>query len=428
MSAWADTQPSLRRALGVRDATVVGLSAMIGAGVFVAFVPAAQAAGSGLVLALAIAATVAACNALSTAQLAVAHPVSGGVYVYGGRVLGPWWGYLAGWGFVVGKTASCAAVALAFAAYVAPDGLELVVALTAVVGMGALAMAGVQRTARAAVVLVTLAVVAIAALVVAALAAGTASGGGIDVAGMLDEGISGILQASGLLFFAFAGYARIATLGEEVHDPSRTLPRAIGVSLALVVGLYLVVGVTLLATLGTDQLAAADAPLEAAALRLGHPWLALVAVVAGAAATLGALLALLLGVSRTTFAMARDRELPRALAAVDARHGVPRRAQAAVGLAVVLIVIVFNITAAIGLSSLAVLTYYLVANIAALRQPADQRLAHPAISALGATGCVTLMLTLPRESVLVGAGVLLAGLAVRTIRLRLGSGPSRAAG
>jgi basic amino acid/polyamine antiporter, APA family len=111
---------ALRRELGLADAVLVGLGAMLGAGVFAAWGPAATAAGAGLLMALPVAALVAYCNAISSAQLAAVHPLAGGTYVYGRRQLGPTWGFAAGWGFVVGKSASCAAMALTAGAYAWP--------------------------------------------------------------------------------------------------------------------------------------------------------------------------------------------------------------------------------------------------------------------------------------------------------------------
>jgi APA family basic amino acid/polyamine antiporter len=130
---------TLARRLGTRDAVVVGLGSMIGAGVFAAFAPAAAAAGSGLLLALVLAAGVAYCNAVASAQLAAEYPASGGTYVYGRERLGEWWGFVAGWGFVIGKTASCAAMALTFAAYAAGGSLwaQRAVGVAAVVALSA---------------------------------------------------------------------------------------------------------------------------------------------------------------------------------------------------------------------------------------------------------------------------------------------------
>src|SRR4051812_41522159 len=138
--------PSLQRRLGVGDAVLIGLGSMIGAGVFAAFAPAARAAGSGLLLALAAAAVVAYCNATSSARLAAQYPASGGTYVYGRERLGPFWGYLAGWSFVVGKTASCAAMALTVGSYVWPAH-QKAVAVGVVVAVAAGSWGGVGESA-----------------------------------------------------------------------------------------------------------------------------------------------------------------------------------------------------------------------------------------------------------------------------------------
>lgn len=139
--------PALERRLGTTDAVVIGLGSMIGAGVFTAFAPAAQAAGSGLLIGLAVAAAVAYCNATASAQLAAAYPTSGGTYIYGRERLRAWPGFVAGWGFVIGKTASCAAMALTYAAYAVPDAWQRPVAIAAVVLLAAVNYRGVTRTA-----------------------------------------------------------------------------------------------------------------------------------------------------------------------------------------------------------------------------------------------------------------------------------------
>lgn len=214
----------------MRDAVVVGLGSMIGAGVFAAPAPAARAAGSALLVGLALAAAVAYCNATSSARLAARYPVSGGTYVYGRERLGAFWGYLAGWCFVVGKTASCAAMALTVGAYVWP-GQARTVAIAAVVTLTAVNYAGMRKTAWLTRVLVALVLAVLAAIVSTSLASGAVDASRLDVGA--DASWSGVLQAGGLLFFAFAGYARIATLGDEVRDPARTIPRAIPVALAI---------------------------------------------------------------------------------------------------------------------------------------------------------------------------------------------------
>jgi basic amino acid/polyamine antiporter, APA family len=216
-----------------------------------------------------VAALVAVCNALASAQLAASYPTSGGTYVYGREQLGPWWGFLAGWSFVIGKTASCAAMALTFASYAAPAGWERPVAVAAVVVLAAVNYRGVTRTAQLARVIVVLVLVALGVAVAAAASGGLPHLPEVDAASLVSHGPYGLLQSAGLLFFAFAGYARIATMGEEVREPARTIPRAIVVALSITILVYAAVAVSLLGALGADGLAASAAPLRDAA---AWPW------------------------------------------------------------------------------------------------------------------------------------------------------------
>jgi APA family basic amino acid/polyamine antiporter len=406
---------TLERRLGTRDAVVIGLGAMIGAGVFAALGPAAEAAGSLLLAGLAIAAIVATCNALSSAQLAARHPQAGGTYVYGRERLGPFWGWLAGYGFVVGKTASCAAMALTVGAYAAP-GAPRVAAAAAVIAVTAVLLRGVVKTARLTAVILAVVLIALAVVVTAALAGGTASTGGLTAA----EGVTPleVLQSAGLLFFAFAGYARIATLGEEVRDPERTIPRAIPIALGLTLLVYAVVAVAALMAIGPAALASSSAPLvsvvEAGDLGEVAPLVRLGAAVAA----LGVLLSLLAGVSRTTLAMARTGDLPAALSAVHPVHRVPHRAQLAVSAAVLLLVLTIDLRGAIGFSSLAVLVYYAIANASALRLGVEERRFPPAVAVLGLLGCLVLAVTLPTTSVFAGVAVLGVGAVGWLVRRR----------
>ncbi|WP_456825201.1 APC family permease, partial [Cellulomonas sp. P5_E12] len=386
---------------------------MLGAGVFAAFAPAAQAAGSGLLIGLAIAAVVAFCNATSSARLAAVHPESGGTYVYARRRLGPFWGFQAGWSFVVGKTASCAAMALTFASYAAP-GQERLVGVLAVVALTALNYRGVQKSALVTRAIVALTLATLAVVVVAALAGGTASTAHLSPFPGSD--LRGILLSAGLLFFAFAGYARIATLGEEVVDPRRTIPRAIPLALGIVLVVYVVVGVSALLAVGADGLAATTAPLRAVVEAGSLAALSPVVQVGAAVASLGALLALILGVSRTTLAMARDHELPPYLAAIHPRHAVPYRAELAVAAVVVVLVATLDVRGAIGFSSFGVLTYYALTNASALHMAPDEGRPPRAVAILGLTGCVVLAATLPLASVLGGAAVALVGAGAWALR------------
>jgi APA family basic amino acid/polyamine antiporter len=405
----------LSRRLRTTDAVMIGLGSMIGAGVFSAFAPAAAAAGAGVLVGLLLAAVVAYCNATASAQLAAQYPTSGGTYVYGRERLGPWWGFFAGWGFVVGKTASCAAMALTFAAYVVPAAWQRPVAAAAVVGLAAVNYRGVTRTAR----LTRILVVIVLFVLVVLLAAGWAAGKP-DPARLASTsehiGVYGVLQSAGLLFFAFAGYARIATMGEEVRDPERTIPRAIVLALGIAVALYAAVGVTVLAVLGADQLAGSSAPLVEVARSTGWGWTVPVVAVGGAAASLGALLALIAGIGRTTLAMAREADLPRWLAAVHPVYRVPHRAEIVLAAVVTLLVLTVDLRGAIGFSSFGVLLYYLTANIAAYTQERPQRRFPKALQILGTIGCVVLVAALPWQAIIGGVAVFALGAAYRAAK------------
>ncbi|MGY1840745.1 MULTISPECIES: APC family permease [unclassified Modestobacter] len=413
---------ALARRLGTGDAVVIGLGSMIGAGVFAAFAPAAQAAGAGLLIGLLLAALVAYANATASAQLAAQYPTSGGTYVYGRERLGPWWGFLAGWGFVIGKTASCAAMALTFAAYAAPAGWQRPVAVVAVAALAAVNYRGVTRTARLTRVIVTVVLTALTVVVLASLVGGSPTWARVSPWDGASGGWYGVLQSAGLLFFAFAGYARIATMGEEVRDPGRTIPRAIQLALGLTVAVYAVVAVTLLAVLGPDGTAATTAPLAAAVDAGSWSWAAPVVRIGGAAAALGALLALIAGIGRTSLAMARQRDLPGWLAAVHPRYEVPHRAEVALAVVVCVLVLTVDLRGAIGFSSFGVLLYYLVANLSAFTQAPSHRRFPRALQVFGAVGCVVLVVTLPPSAVAVGVAVLAIGVAAR-LAARSGSRP-----
>ena len=397
---------------------MVGLGAMIGAGVFAAFTPAAAAAGSGLLFGLATAAAIAYCNAVSSAQLAAQYPTSGGTYIYGRERLGPSWGFVAGWGFVVGKTASCAAMALTFAAY-AVDGagwVQRLVAVAAVLVLTTVNLLGITRTAALARVLVALTLLALLLLVVVIVWKQDSAGSQPSPWRELSSSSPlGVLQSAGLLFFAFAGYARIATLGEEVRDPGRTIPRAILLALAITAAVYAAVAICLLITLGADGIAATPTPLVEAARAVDAAWLGPVVRAGAVVASLGALLALVAGVGRTSLAMARHGDLPRWLAGVDERHHVPHHAEIAVALVVVALVLTTDLRGAIGFSSFGVLVYYAVANAAAVTQSKEHRRWPRAVSIAGLVACLTLVGTLPTEAVVSGAVVLATGLAGRAL-------------
>jgi basic amino acid/polyamine antiporter, APA family len=385
----------LERRLGLGDAVVVGVASMLGTGVFVVWSPAAVRAGRWMLLALGIAALVAYCNAISTAQLAAVHPESGGAYVYGRLRLGRWWGALAGWAFVVGKTASCAAAALAIGAYAWPDQARWVAVVMVLVAT-AVDLAGIAKTATVTLLLVGVVLAVLAVGVGTALLADAGATAPRSLSA--DVGLADVLVAAGLFFFAFAGYARIATLGAEVQDPASTIPRAIVLALGGVLLLYVVVGLALLEELGVAGLAATVTPLSAAVD--GVPVVETVVRTGAAVAAFAVLLPLLAGVSRTVFAMATYGDLPRSLTGISGR-GVPHVAQLMIAVAVLVVVMTGGLVGAVAVSAGAVLVYYAVANAAALRLSAPERRWPRGLSWLGLIGCITLGTSLLTERALV---------------------------
>ena len=413
-------QPELARRLGTSDALVIGLGSMMGAGVFAAFGPAARAAGAGLLIGLMLAAAIAYCNATASAQLAAVYPTSGGTYIYGRERLGPWWGFAAGWGFLIGKTASCAAMALTVASYALPGPwwAQRIVAVAAVVVLTALNYRGITKTATLARILVACTLIALAAVVIGIAIGGVRLSNLSGAGSWSSTTVYGVLQSAGLLFFAFAGYARIATMGEEVRDPARAIPKAIMFALAIAVAVYLVVGVAALLAAGPERLARSAAPLAEALRTAGAAPLVPVVAIGGTLASLGALLALIAGIGRTTLAMARQRDLPGWLAGVHPRYHVPHHAEIALGLVVCVLAATVDLRSVIGFSSFGVLIYYAIANASAYTQPRAQRRWPRALNVCGVAGCLLLVATLPWQSVVVGLGIFAIGLAGRAIALR----------
>ncbi len=410
------TSTKLSRQLSLSDAVVIGLGSMIGAGVFVAFGPAASAAGNGMLVALVIAAIIAYCNAVASAQLAAQYPVSGGTYIYGRERINNWVGFIAGWGFLIGKTASCTAMSLAFAAYAAPDNpnLQKWIAIVAIAALAALNYRGITRTVQMTRILIVMTLTSLGILVIGLIGAG-----GVNFVHITDsanwENVSptGVLQAAGFLFFAFAGYARIATMGEEVKDPESTIPRAIPLALFLTMAVYAVVGIVILGAAGPDAIGNSTTPLVTAVNAADQAWIEPVLRIGAMVASLGALLGLMAGIGRTSLAMARHGDLPKQLASINPKYKVPHVAEVVLAAIVITILLIADIRGAIGFSSFGVLVYYSIANMAAWTQTGNYRRWPRWLFALGLIGCVTLVVMLPWQSVLMGLVVYVVGLLAR---------------
>jgi len=423
---------SLRREIGLPGAVFLGLGSMVGTGVFVSVGIAAGIAEGGLIVAIVLAALLATANALSSAQLAAAYPVSGGTYEYGRRLLSPSLGFAAGWTFLCAKSASAATAALGCAAYVmamaAPEANTAIsrgVALAIVIALTVLVANGVRRSNRANALIVSVTLAALAALIVTAWWWNTdppitTSGGLADAVGA--PSLPALLQAAALMFVAFTGYGRLATLGEEVRDPSRVIPRAIGITMVVVTALYLAVAWVSLRTLGGAELgrvtAAGAAPLEAVARALGSPALVAVIAIGAVTAMLGVLLNLLLGLSRVVLAMARHGDAPASLARISAARASPTAAVIVCGAAVAALALIGDARLSWSLSAFTVLLYYAITNLAALRLPREQRRYPRAIAVAGLVGCLGLACWVEWRAWAIGLGLLVVGFILRAMLRR----------
>lgn len=420
--------------VGLPGAILLGLGSIVGTGAFVSIGIAAGAAGPSVLVAIAIAACLATCNGLSSAQLAASHPVSGGTYEYGYRYLTPTLGFAAGWMFLCAKSASAATAALGFAGYaldavgIGTAGFRVVLAVAAVAAITALVAGGMSRSNRANAAVVSVTLLALAAFVVtgapSALERGPATLSG-TLSGVGD--LRALLEASALMFVAYTGYGRIATLGEEVRAPRRTIPRAIVATLAVSAVLYLGVAWVAVGAVGAEELArltdATAAPLEGVARSFAGPVLPRLLALGAITAMLGVLLNLVLGLSRVLLAMARRGDAPTGLARIAAGTGSPRAAVVAVGATIAAIALVGDVGLTWSFSAFTVLVYYALTNLAALRLPPGARLFPRWIPAAGLAGCLGLAFWVEPRVWLLGLALLAGGLGARAAwRARTDSG------
>ncbi len=417
----AKTAPRmLQRELKVPGAVLIGLGSILGTGVFVSLAIAAGIAGPAVILAVAIAALVAICNGLNSAQLAANHPVSGGTYEYGYRYLNPWLGFTAGWLFLLAKTASAATAALGFAGYLLntlgfAGGKSLIaVALLAVVAMTFVVIRGIQRSNRINIVIVSVTLLSLGGFVLAGLVPLT-SLGATNFTPFFVKGnsLKSVLHATALMFVAYTGYGRIATLGEEVQEPQKTIPKSIIVSMVLTMLIYLAVAIVGVGAIGASSFsehADAAAPLELTARTFGVPGVSLLLAIGAMTAMLGVLLNLILGLSRVLLAMGRRGDMPHQIARLNREGTSPTLAVMVVGAAIGLLVLSGNIKATWSFSAFTVLIYYALTNFAALRLPETDRLYPKWFAWAGLVACLFLAFWVEFQIWLIGLGLILIGL------------------
>ena len=416
---------TLKRELGVPGAVMMGLGSIVGAGVFVSIGVAAGVAGPAVVLAIGIAAFVALCNALSSAQLAASHSVSGGTYEYGYAYLNPALGFTAGWMFLCAKSASAATAALGFAGYLLHSfgvdaGAWLVpVAVFTCAVMTGVVLGGMRRSNAANIAIVSITLLALASFVLAGIPTLIQDGVAnftpfFEAPDAGDAGaLSNLLYACALMFVAYTGYGRIATLGEEVREPRRVIPRAIVITLAVSAALYMAVGVVAIGALGAAGMGGAAhtsaAPLEFAARQFGLPGVHGLVAVGAMTAMLGVLLNLILGLSRVVLAMGRRADLPGFTARIDA-GGSPWIAVILTGGVIMALAAIGDVETTWSFSAFTVLIYYGITNLAALRLKPEDRLFSRAFAWCGLAACVFLAFWVDWRIWLTGLGLIAAGL------------------
>lgn len=421
----SQTHKSLTRQVGVLGATMMGLGSIIGTGIFVSVGIAAEAAGPSVTLAIAVAALVATCNALSSAQLAANHPVSGGTYEYGYRWLHPALGFTAGWMFLCAKTASAATAALGFAGYLlttigqSQHGWEIPLALVIVVVLTILVLSGIRRTSVTNIAIVSVTIVSLAVFVLCGLPTALAAGSRNlfpffhpTTAGKAP--LPGFLEACALMFVAYTGYGRIATLGEEIHDPQKNIPRAIIVTLLVSMVLYVAVGLVGISAVGADALAGATkgqaAPLAIVADQFGFRWGGLAVALGAITAMLGVLLNLILGLSRVVLAMGRRGDAPSIFSNLDASEKTPYAAVILVGIAIAGLALIGSVKTTWSFSAFTVLIYYALTNLSALRLSQSEQLYPRFVPWAGLVACLFLAFWVDPTVWLSGLVLIAAGL------------------
>ena len=416
----------LRRQVGLFGAIMIGIGSMVGTGVFVSIGIAAGIAGPLVVLAIAVAALVATCNGLNSAQLAASHPVSGGTYEYGYRYLTPWLGFTAGWMFLLAKSASAATAALGFAGYLSnmlalPSSMLILLALVAVLTLTGVVIGGIQRSNLMNVIIVSITLCSLATFVLGGLPSVSA-----DYLALFSglhagttEAIGAFLHACALMFVAYTGYGRIATLGEEVREPRRIIPRAIVATMLITTALYIAVSGVAIGAIGAPALSQAtvgaiearSAPLAVAAQRFAIPLISQVVAIGAVTAMLGVLLNLILGLSRVLLAMSRRADMPPVLARLNTAGTTPPWAVLVVGMVISALVLIGDVRITWSFSAFTVLIYYALTNAAALKLPAAQRLFPTWVAWVGLAACLFLAFWVELTIWLTGLGCIGVGLA-----------------
>ena len=377
---------NFKRTLTLQNSVFLGLSSMIGAGLFVNIAPTAVISSYSLILGLVIASFLAFANASSSAQLARVYPETGGTYLYARKVLGNNASLFSGIVFIVGKIISSIAIALTFGNYLMPSypktsGVMLVLLVGIISYFGATKTASVARW-------FVYSVVGILMFYIFSITTSTSFNFSIPIS----EGLSieTLLISSSIWFFAFTGYSRLATFGEEVKNPEKIIPKAILTGLGLTVTIYFLVTYITLGIVDPSIIQNSSTPLKVAFDLSRFSNFSFLISIASTIATGSVLLALIPGISRVAVAMSRDKYLPMVLSKIHKKYNSAYIADVSITFIVILGILTVDVIEAIKLSSFFILLYYSLTNLSVIKLEKSQRLYSIFIPYFGLLGCLLL--------------------------------------
>ncbi len=417
-------QSGLQRVLSLRDAVGIGLGAIIGAGIFVVTGVAAGVAGPALLISLLIAGIIATFNALSSAQLATVYPQSGATYEYGYRLLNPYLGFSAGWMFLMSKLAAGGVVAIGFGSYfyqLVPLGSPMIISVIAIVLLTLANYFGIKKAGGLNLIIVSFTLIALIYFIVSGFPKIKQE----NFEPFAPFGISGIAEATALLFFAFTGYARIATLAEEVKDPEKTIPKAVMITIVIAIILYALVCVVAIGVIGAEAMAGTKSPLQLAANAIDTPGIKMIITLGASTAMLGVLLSQILGISRMMFAMGRRNDLWPIFQKIHPTNSIPYVGIFTAGIIILILCIFGTFEFILASAAFTILLYYSITNMAALKQPDHEQIYGKIVPILGLMGCLLLAFSLNLKVILSGILLLVIGFTFRIILHRIYSTKSQ---
>jgi APA family basic amino acid/polyamine antiporter len=384
-------QSGLKPTLGLFDATAISVGAIIGAGIFVVTGIAAGYAGSALVVSMLIAAIISLLTALSFAELTAWQPKEGSIYEYSYQLISPFAGFLTGWMWILSNTFAGAAVSLGFAHYLTalfPILQANLVAAILCIAFTALNFFGVRQSALINNFLVVAKLLILAFFIIFGLAYINPS----NFTPFAPFQV-GVLYGACYIFFAYGGFARVAVIAEEVKDAKRNVPRAILLSLIISTIVYILVGLIAVGLIGASQLSDPNSPSLTHAISIaGNPVAFYIVSAGGLLATASVLLTAILGVSRMAYAMARRKDIPQALSKLHSKYNTPYYSIWIIGAAMTLLVLLIDLTQVVAISTFALLFYYALANVSALRLKVQKRLYPQFVPVLGTLTCLALLI------------------------------------